>query len=260
MVPSSSPVPWNSGPLAKLFGPPGFLVLSPSFDEPAHIRNLMTALLPTSHSIGTQAGTSVRIIEEVAGLGAILDDLVNSVALRRSLPAALEAEAQAALGEPRFWRRAVVVPDARGLDKLSALLAGFPLLVRDIHFWVVVLSELTGCELVGVRLARVETMTCPRLHVDGVVLRVLSTLVGAGIEFVGNEGVDRRLLSDCARGLAGEAPGILREGARVQRAATGDVVFLKGEAWPGNQGLGAVHRSPHASRYAPRLVMTLDPL
>jgi len=36
-----------------------------------------------------------------------------------------------------------------------------------------------------------------------------------------------------------------------------DVGLFKGDVWPGNEGGGAVHRSPAA---APRLLLTIDPL
>ncbi|MET0403973.1 MAG: DUF1826 domain-containing protein [Cystobacter sp.] len=69
----------------------------------------------------------------------------------------------------------------------------------------------------------------------------------------------------CSRGLGhasrkAEDSELLLPGGSVRAASTGDLVLLKGEAWPDNQGRGAVHRSPTASTDTPRLVLTLDPL
>ncbi len=39
---------------------------------------------------------------------------------------------------------------------------------------------------------------------------------------------------------------------------TGDIVLLKGEGWYGNEGLGAVHRSPAVKQGEKRVVLTMD--
>lgn len=46
----------------------------------------------------------------------------------------------------------------------------------------------------------------------------------------------------------------------MRAAQPGDVVLLKGEAWPDSVGRGAAHRAPAASGASPRPALTLDPL
>lgn len=143
---------------------------------------------------------------------------------------------------------------------VSAELQGWPHLAADTRFWVEVLSELTGATHVGVRLTRIEEAMCPRFHVDGVTVRLVTTYVGLGSEFVSSEQVDRTRLGHAASGMTDATSGLLRTSDCVRSAQAFDVVLLKGEAWPGNKGRGAVHRSPAASAAAPRLVLTLDAL
>lgn len=152
------------------------------------------------------------------------------------------------------------VPGSQSQKALRAALLAAPGLAEDLAAWVDVLAELTGSERIGVRFARVSTAMCPRLHVDRVTLRVVGTYVGAGTEYLSNDDVDRRWLGHAARGAPDHLSGLLRPGGVIQAAQPGDIVLLKGEAWPDNAGGGAVHRSPAVTDSTPRLVMTLDPL
>lgn len=203
--------------------------------------------------------SSARVVDDVAGLSALFEEGVNVVALSRRLDPVTIGEAQVALSQPSF-RLLVSVRPSDGPRPLMAQMSGLPRLAEEVHFWTEVLAELTGCEIVGVRLARLESAMCPRFHVDKVTVRVVSTFAGVGTEYLAEEDVDRRWLGHAARGVSDEASGLLRPGARVRRAEASDVVLLKGEAWPNNAGRGVVHRSPSASAASPRLVMTLDPL
>ena len=44
----------------------------------------------------------------------------------------------------------------------------------------------------------------------------------------------------------------------IEQLETGHIALLKGDAWNGNEGLGIVHRSPHAKDHYKRLYMTVD--
>jgi hypothetical protein len=208
---------------------------------------------------GSRAESSARAVENVAGLSALFEDAVNVVVLSRRLDSVIISELRVALAQPSFRVLTSVTP-SDGPGGLMAQMTELPRLAEDVHFWTEVLAELTGCELVGVRLARLEAAMCPRFHVDKVTVRVVSTFAGHGTEYLAEEDVDRRWLGHAARGVSDEASGLMRPGARIRRAEASDVVLLKGEAWPKNAGRGAVHRSPTASAASPRLVMTLDPL
>jgi hypothetical protein len=202
-----------------------------------------------------RAPESVRVVDDIADLSAIYEDAVNIVVLRRSLLAPLAADVVRVVVDPHFRKLIVIKPNDRGRSKLNESLAGLSALAADIGLWAEVIGELTGCELVGVRLERVITAMCPRFHTDKVPLRVVSAFAGAGTEYLATEDVDRDWL-----GHTDEATGPRVASAKIRRAAPGDLVLLKGEAWPNNSGRGAIHRSPPASSRAPRLVLTLDPL
>jgi len=207
-----------------------------------------------------RTSSSIRAVEDIADIALLFEDAVNVIVLRRPENASLITEARGALEHPGFRVMLPVLPSATGLANLMERMPHMPCLAHEVHFWTEVLAELTGCELVGVRLARVESAMCPRFHVDKVTVRLVGTFAGDGTEYIATEDVDRRFLGHAARGASDESSGLLRNGAQVHRANCGDVVLLKGEAWPDNAGRGAVHRSPAASAAEPRLVMTLDPL
>ena len=46
----------------------------------------------------------------------------------------------------------------------------------------------------------------------------------------------------------------------IRRLPTGALALLKGEAWPGHEGRGCVHRSPAVDDGTPRLIFTIDAL
>lgn len=205
----------------------------------------------------TTTESSVRVVDDIADLVALFDGSVNVVRLRRTLSPNLVDECRRASDEVCFRKLFTLAPGESVAHALSQELPGFPLLAADLRLWVEVLAELTGSERVGVRLTRVESAMCPRFHVDRVMLRLVSTYVGRGTEYVANEEVDRRRLGHPA---ADNARTLLHDSDSVCAATAGDIVFLKGELWPENAGQGAVHRSPAASVESPRLVLTLDPL
>lgn len=200
---------------------------------------------------------SLRFVDEVAELTAIFDPAVNVVCLRRPPSSVLVEEAARAAAQPAYRKLFTVAPDSASRT-VPEELSGFPSLAADIGRWIEVLADLMGAEHLGVRLARLETAMCPRFHVDRVMLRAVITYQGRGTELISSEHVDRRRLGHAARGATDESSGLMLAPGRVRAAAPFDVVLLKGEAWPQNEGCGAVHRSPAASAEESRLVLTLD--
>jgi hypothetical protein len=196
----------------------------------------------------------------VAALTCVFEPEVTVVTLRRALPRALSDEVFRLACAPWARRLFSLPATPNGADRARAELPELPHLAKDVWSWSEVLAELTGCERIGVRLSRVSSALCPRFHVDHVTVRLVCTYVGPGTEFISNGEVDRRWLGHAAQGVADEESGLLRCPQAIEAAAPGDLVLLKGEAWPEQFGKGAVHRSPPASELLPRLVMTLDPL
>lgn len=203
---------------------------------------------------------SMRTTRQTVGLSAIDQPGINVVVLQRELSPALGAEAERVLRREVFRMVTVVTASLDGQRDLSAQLAGFPNLAADISHWSEVLADLTGCTTTGVRLAVVDRAMCPRLHVDNVTVRLVSAYVGPGTQFLDNADVDRSVLGHEARAAQDDDSAVLGRPALIHAAGGGDIVLLKGERWPGNQGQGAVHRSPAAGATNPRLVLTLDPL
>ena len=92
-----------------------------------------------------------------------------------------------------------------------------------------------GFEAIDACLSVITSTSCPRFHADHVQLRCLCTYVGEGTYFVPNKAVNRhnwmRALGICDTNGFG-----VKSATSVQQATEWDVVLLKGEAFPGNQG------------------------
>ena len=117
-------------------------------------------------------------------------------------------------------------------------------LVADVSLICEMFSELVCADEVMISLESPDNATCPRFHVDRVGIRMLVTYLGPGTELLPQGQVDRNWLGDAAHGLVDEESGLMLPGAEVQQVSAFDVVLLKGEAWPGAENFGAVHRSP----------------
>ncbi|NOU31527.1 MAG: DUF1826 domain-containing protein [Polyangiaceae bacterium] len=205
---------------------------------------------------------SVRRVDDVSGIAELFDVETHVVHLRRRLSDRVAAEAIALVAQPGLRVAALTPLTSEGRAQLrdDRAVGG---LSDELWFWAELMGELTGCATVGIRCARLDAPMCPRFHVDRVGVRLVTTLVGPGTEYVASEHVNRAMLGHAAGGASDDTSGLLRPGAVIARAEAGDVVLMKGESWPGNAGSGAVHRSPptqatHAC--APRLVVTIDPL
>jgi hypothetical protein len=201
---------------------------------------------------------SAIVITDVGGIARVFDEAINVVVLDRALPIDVTTAARALLSVDGFEIKLAISPDDRGRELLERRLESRALL-DDVMFWGGVIADLAEAEMIGVRLARHDAAMCPRFHIDRVLVRLCITYCGSGTEYLADADADRGRLGFAA-GQSDETAGLLREGATIARASTGAVVVLKGEAWPGNAGRGAIHRSPATSSDAPRLVLTLDAL
>ncbi len=151
-------------------------------------------------------------------------------------------------------------------DQLPTLTRGLPVgpardaLERDIAELARVFDELTGGGATEASLETVSTDKCRKLHADYKTLRLLCTYAGPGTEWVDDADVVRDALArDDGECFDLQNLAIAPRAGAVHRACPCDVVVLKGEAYPGNAGRGAVHRSPPIERTGERrLVLTLD--
>ncbi|MFK7742318.1 MAG: DUF1826 domain-containing protein [Planctomycetota bacterium] len=148
----------------------------------------------------------------------------------------------------------LVPAGARAADPDGALA-----LAEDVFGLCGMFSELLCADEVMVSLESPDDATCPRFHVDRVGIRMLVTYVGPGTEWLPDEHVDRRWLGSAGMDLPDDENGLMRPGAMVQQVSPFDVVLLKGEAWPGAEDFGAVHRSPDPTGQA-RVLLRVDML
>ena len=99
---------------------------------------------------------------------------------------------------------------------------------------------------------------CTKFHVDAVSLRLVTTYLGPGTEWVPDEAVDRRALGRMIRCPAEANAAIVPVTSAVRRAKAGHVLVLKGSRHESAAGGGAVHRSPPiASRGALRVALVV---
>jgi hypothetical protein len=176
--------------------------------------------------------TETRRVEALADLVAIYEPDVQVVVHRRPLPARIDAILAAAAGRTAGLRRVLAPGTTPALAALPAG-PGREALAADIAFLSDLYGDLLGCPRVGLRLERLDRAMCPGWHRDHTGIRLLCTYQGPGTEWLDDADLDRG-------GLPGSAAGRPPDG----RAAAGDIVLLKGSLWQGNDGRGAIHRSP----------------
>ncbi len=129
---------------------------------------------------------------------------------------------------------------ARGTSAASIATAVAPLglTASGLPEWMLAAVErfaaITGADAVKLRAEITADVTCPKFHVDSVHVRLVSTLHGAGTEFVHRD-----------------------EPSHIHRARTGDLVLLKGRRHPTHTDT-VRHRSPPMATDARRVVLVLD--
>lgn len=132
--------------------------------------------------------------------------------------------------------------------------------LEDITLITEMLICLFDCQHAGLRLRLLEGAMCPRFHTDKLICRMLCSYSTVGTQWLDNAQIDRRKLGHGSGGLDDQHCGLYSGSDAVRSATAGDVLLLKGEAWPGNQGQGVVHRSPAVPDGNKRLLLTLDPM
>ncbi|GAB2181319.1 DUF1826 domain-containing protein [Denitratisoma sp. agr-D3] len=208
-------------------------------------------------------GAATHRAENLLALTAIFEPEVQAVHWPRRakgdvLAYLAEAARHGRLG--RGLRQTVAQDAAPDLTDLPDL-PGRAALAAEVATLCAIYGDLLGCPAIGLRIEVVDGAMCPRFHVDRTGIRLVCTWRGSGTEWVDDPGLDRARLGLGSGGLADEQSGLLSVAATIHQAQAFDVVLLKGCLWQGNEGCGAVHRSPAVTPIqAPRVLLALDAL
>jgi len=220
----------------------------------------MSAVARLPHA-PAEAARSFLIESSPNVLRRITEGGLNLVAWQRPLPETVAASLERWLSttHPRFEGvidSAIFDPE-RVLGALDDSEAR-TWLGRDLGALIGEFSTIAGKRKLCMSFGAVTTDQCRKLHVDYIRLRLTTTYVGPGTQWLADDAVDRDVLArppecpDEANEVIARRPGA------VQSAATGDVLVLKGQL--GHAGYGVVHRSPSIeARELVRLVLVLTP-
>jgi hypothetical protein len=151
------------------------------------------------------------------------------------------------------------LPDAKGRAEA----------IDDIFLLSDMLTTLFNCDSVGLRLAPLDAAMCPKLHADNIPVRLVSTYLGEGTQWLPQE----RLVSANAlqpnasntlgthkHKLATSLGNVNYRESDIMQMSSFDVGLLKGKAWPEQEESAALHRSCPVSQGAKRVLLTLDPM
>lgn len=213
-----------------------------------------TASAPaSSYASSLRVSTHALVLDEITGVG------VNACLWRRPLDRASGAELRAlAAREPSLDLEQEI--DVHAVPRVELPVGGARARIEaDLAALVPVFARLSGRRHLKLRIASTRDDACRKFHVDWVGLRLLVTYAGPGTEMVAAEHARREQVGRHDLGFAEANAAIVPDVSRIVRAEAGDVVLLKGEAWRGNEGRGAIHRSPPIEAVrASRLVLKLD--
>ncbi len=131
---------------------------------------------------------------------------------------------------------------------LANLLANAPdclttKVLTELREVLVAFAELLPKGVLKIEFCKTQSRSCPLFHVDRVSLRLLCTLRGPGTEWLADGAVNRKRLGQ------GDNRSVTKQGALVYEVAPFQVCVLKGGAYSGGSGVGAVHRSPAVPDY-----------
>lgn len=189
----------------------------------------------------------VLTVEHAADLAWIHEPGVQGVRLRRRPDERIALEVEQLCREGRLGSGFRTRIEAGSLDN-GRCPTGWPpapALLADIAYLTELYGDLIGCPAFGLRLVILDRTMCPRFHVDAVGVRLLCTYRGPGTEWARREVLAHRDDPLAQRALGSADPF--------------DALILKGSAWPGNETVGAVHRSPSPQGGPlPRLLLSID--
>jgi len=166
--------------------------------------------------------------------------------------------------------KAVLTPDEIPVPALRAWFGehwpglpcwGLRLWQRDLLMLIGLFRSLHPHRALRFCLEAVHTPDCRLFHTDRVGLRLICTYRGPGTQWLDEDNVNRGELGLRGRAMAVANRAMVRDPARIHTMDTGWVAVMKGDAFPGNDGGGLVHRAYPCEPGTPaRLRLRLDAL
>lgn len=195
---------------------------------------------PNLSTISSVVCSNYRLTFDVSGVAAIFDQQISIVEYRSEL--FVEAELEGFALSKNTGRKVTAVVNAAPLidGEINSLFEGYPKVCAALAHQIEILSDITGCDEVGIRLVVASSPMCPAIHVDRVPLRLVWNVYGAGTEFI---------LTAVSRDATSQT---------VAQANPCSLLILKGTAWGDGEEYAAKHRSP--DDFGVRVVISLDPL
>lgn len=190
-------------------------------------------------------------------LGEVRRPEVDVAVWRRDLPASLATlRAWAASTNAPSFDRVVTVDSSAIAEAVREVPASLrDAVAADVSMLLgifVAVARTSRCRLFfGV----VRDDQCRKFHVDAVAMRMVTTYVGPGTEWLPEDVVDRAALARFIEHPSDANAAIVRDPSGVRCAQAGDVLMLKGSCDPNAGGKGAVHRSPPLHEGEARLVL-----
>ncbi|MGE6605743.1 DUF1826 domain-containing protein [Halomonas sp. NPDC076908] len=198
--------------------------------------------------------------DDISVLPRIFEDEINITIMCRRLPADVALSVAAQCQIDRAWQFAWLgKPDHSLRTDLRKRLPqpdAAEALIDDITSVAEAAAYLFNTETVGIRLRLLNAAMCPRFHCDNLPVRLVTTYMGPGSEWLPEYAINRA-------GLGAphpERPEIIKDASAIQRMAPGEIALLKGSGWVGNEEQGLVHRSPSLKEGEKRLLLTIDPV
>ncbi|AIA73610.1 hypothetical protein FF32_01760 [Halomonas campaniensis] len=218
--------------------------------------------MPTPHS--HQAASwplpqHAALDTDISVLPRIFEEQINIAILQRALPADVALSANAQSQTSRDWQYAWLGSPTDDFKndlrrKLPEPSAG-DALVDDIATIAEAIAFLFDTDTVGIRLRLLTAAMCPRFHCDNLPVRLVTTYVGPGSEWLPENAINRAGLG----APTPDRPEIINDPTAIQRLLAGDIALLKGSGWVGCEEHGLVHRSPSLEAGQKRLLLTIDP-
>ena len=194
----------------------------------------------------------------------IYQEDVNIATWKRDLSSETQDSVKKFLAlNPKFQSEMIVTPQdvfsrvSESFDGISDV-SNLTELKRDIAELTDMFCCLFEIEQVGLRLQSLDSVMCPRFHVDRVPCRLVTTYQGVATEWLPHEVINHTKLGRGSNGLPDSISGLYKNHNDIQKLNCGDVALLKGTLWQENGDLGLVHRSPELSSGENRLLLTLD--